>query len=45
MGIPTVLEDCVFEELPDSDSSNSKRILLVERNDCSFTQKSINVQK
>ena len=43
IGLPSVLEDCVFEELPDS--QKSKSILLVERNDCSFTQKSINVQK
>lgn len=43
IGLPSVLEDCVFEELPET--SASKTILLVERNDCTFTQKSINVQK
>ena len=43
IGTPSVLEDCIFEELPDF--SMGAKIILVERNDCTFTQKSINVQK
>lgn len=42
IGIPEFLEDCVYEEIP---SDAKKNIILVERNDCTFTQKSINVQK
>ena len=41
IGIPEFLQVCVFEEIPVS----RKNILLVERGDCTFTQKSINVQK
>lgn len=42
IGIPTVLEDCIYEEI---DSDQRATIIMVERNDCTFTQKSINVQK
>jgi hypothetical protein len=43
VGIPSVLEDCVYEDLPEDQAK--KPILLLERNDCTFTQKSLNVQK
>ncbi len=42
MGTPEFLEDCLYEEIPDK---AGRSVLLVERNDCTFTQKSINVQK
>lgn len=42
MGTPEFLEDCLYEEIPDK---ARRSVLLVERNDCTFTQKSINVQK
>jgi hypothetical protein len=42
LGIPEFLEDCLYEEMPEK---SRKSIMLVERNDCTFTQKSINVQK
>jgi hypothetical protein len=42
IGVPQFLEDCVYEEIPDQ---ARRSIILVERNDCTFTQKSINVQK
>jgi hypothetical protein len=42
MGTPEFLEDCLYEEIPEKARKN---VLLVERNDCTFTQKSINVQK
>lgn len=43
IGTPSVLEDCVFEDL--AEQTNTKPILLIERNDCTFTQKSLNAQK
>ncbi len=42
VSIPSVLEDCVYEEMP---SLNAPEIIMAERFDCTFTQKSFNIQK
>ena len=42
MAIPTVLEDCLYEEIQ---AVSKRKIILLQRNDCSFTQKSLNVEK
>lgn len=43
MAVPTVLEDCIYEEM--ADVTSYKKVVLVARSDCTFTQKAINVQK
>ncbi len=41
ISIPSVWEDCIYEQLPSGDRS----VVLVKRDDCTFTQKTINVER
>ncbi len=43
LATPLYLENCIYEDVPDP--LKSGKVFLVERNDCSFTQKALNVQK